>query len=244
MAIVFVRPKREVDQDHSFLLATNIYNNSMLKCSYPVCFFVLLCLTSCQVRLQKASEPWGEAKPQAKVADKNWGNDTGDQIAQASAIPSSKPVVIKSPTPNSNPAMPNNWQIQPPDLSPEAKLSADSIVGLAQTFLGTPYRFGGESPSEGFDCSGLVHYVYGLKGISMKRLANEQFLQGTPIAQAHLQPGDLVFFSTSGKIVDHVGIYAGNRLFIHAPRTGRTVSYDSLDATWYSSRFQGARRIQ
>ena len=117
------------------------------------------------------------------------------------------------------------------------------VVELARKYIGTPYVYGGESPAEGFDCSGLVHYVFGLKGIAMRRLANEQYLQGRSVPSAELQPGDLVFFSTSGKIVDHVGIYAGERLFIHAPRTGRTVSYDSLDAAWYSARYQGARRL-
>lgn len=213
----------------------------MLRCNYSVCLVTLILLSGCQVRLQKASDPWGEPKPQAQIADKGWSDET-TQVAQASAQP--RPVVIKSPAPTKpGAANPGRLQVQPPDLHPEASVSPDSVVALAQNFLGTPYRFGGESPAEGFDCSGLVHYVFGLKGIAMRRLANEQFLQGQPVVQAQLQPGDLVFFSSAGKIVDHVGIYAGNRLFIHAPRTGRTVSYDSLDATWYSTRFQGARRV-
>lgn len=121
--------------------------------------------------------------------------------------------------------------------------NASAFVNRAESLLGIPYQWGGESPVEGFDCSGLVHYVYAQEGIQMPRLANHQFEQGESISRSRLQPGDLVFFSISGSIVDHVGIYAGDERFIHAPRTGRTVSYDRLDSHYFASRYRGARRI-
>ena len=79
--------------------------------------------------------------------------------------------------------------------------------------------------------------------MSLQRTADKQFLQGQDIPSDQLQPGDLVFFSHSGTYVDHVGIYAGDDLFIHAPRTGRTVSYDSLSTGYYQSHFRGAKRF-
>lgn len=119
-----------------------------------------------------------------------------------------------------------------------------SVLEIAERFLGVPYVWGGESPTEGgFDCSGLVQYVFSLKGIAMVRLANEQFLQGQEVTREGLLPGDLVFFSTAGRIVDHVGIYAGEGRFLHAPRTGRVVSYDRLDSAYFSPRFRGGKRI-
>lgn len=213
----------------------------MSRCTFSVLLSSVL-LSACSAHLQKASDPWDQPKPSAQLIAKQWGPDDQPTDKQASAPPVKPQKPALGPGPRSGQGIVPGWQIQPPDLNPEAQ--AGSVIELARQYLGTPYRYGGESPGEGFDCSGLVHYVFGLKGIAMRRLANEQFLQGTPVAQAQMQPGDLVFFSTSGKIVDHVGIYAGNRQFIHAPRTGRTVSYDSLDAAWYSSRFQGARRIK
>lgn len=197
-------------------------------------FFALLAIgllsqTGCAVKLQQASEPWDRPKGHDRVAHGTQPQTTAN-----------KPVQRKP-----EPAGSGSWKLQPPPLprGPVQPPASGSVVELARQYLGTPYVFGGESPAEGFDCSGLVQYVFGLRGVPLHRLANEQFLEGRPVSQADMQPGDLVFFSSSGKIVDHVGIYAGNRLFIHAPRTGRTVSYDSLDENWYSLRFQGARRI-
>ena len=112
------------------------------------------------------------------------------------------------------------------------------VVGIAMQYLGVPYVWGGASPS-GFDCSGLVMYVYAQVGVSLPHLAAGQYNYGTPVSQDQLQPGDLVFFDGLG----HVGIYIGGGQFIHAPHTGDVVKISSLSDPWYAATYVGARRI-
>jgi cell wall-associated NlpC family hydrolase len=111
------------------------------------------------------------------------------------------------------------------------------VVGIAMQYLGVPYVWGGASPS-GFDCSGLVMYVYAQVGVSLPHYTGAQWGMGVPVARSDLQPGDLVFFDGLG----HVGIYIGNGEFIHAPHTGTVVQISSLSG-WYAANYDGARRI-
>jgi cell wall-associated NlpC family hydrolase len=112
------------------------------------------------------------------------------------------------------------------------------VVGIAMRYLGTPYVWGGASPG-GFDCSGLVMYVYAQVGISLPHYTGAQWNVGVPVSRSDLQPGDLVFFDGLG----HVGIYIGGGQFIHAPHTGDVVKISSLGESWYSATYVGARRI-
>jgi cell wall-associated NlpC family hydrolase len=111
------------------------------------------------------------------------------------------------------------------------------VVGIAMRYLGTPYVWGGASPS-GFDCSGFVMYVYAQMGVSLPHSSYAQYGAGVPVSYGDLQAGDLVFFDGLG----HVGIYVGGGMFIHSPHTGDVVKVSSLSG-WYSSSFVGARRI-
>jgi len=113
------------------------------------------------------------------------------------------------------------------------------VVGIAMRYLGIPYRWGGSSPSSGFDCSGFIMYVYAQVGVSLPHNAAMQYGYGTPVSRSQLQPGDLVFFDGLG----HNGIYIGGGQFIHSPHTGDVVKISSLGSAWYSTKFVGARRL-
>ena len=115
-----------------------------------------------------------------------------------------------------------------------------SVVGIAMQYLGVPYKWGGESPA-GFDCSGLVAYVYAQVGVSLPHytVAQWDYPDAVSVPRNQLEPGDLVFFYGLG----HVGIYVGGGNFIHAPHTGSVVRIDSLNEAGYSSEYDGAKRI-
>ena len=122
-------------------------------------------------------------------------------------------------------------------IGPAPPPTHSSVVAIAEQYLGVPYRWGGASPS-GFDCSGLVMYVFAQVGVSLPHSSYAQYGMGSAVSRDQLQPGDLVFFDGLG----HVGIYVGGGSFIHAPHTGDVVRISSLSG-WYSSSYVGARRI-
>jgi len=124
----------------------------------------------------------------------------------------------------------------------EIKTLGDVIVQSAKLQMGTPYRFGGNSPSEGFDCSGLALYSHRINGISIPRRTVEQFKLGKRINRTELNSGDLLFFRTMGQSVSHVGIYMGNDIFIHAPNSRKNVETETLANPYYKKRYLGARR--
>jgi len=140
--------------------------------------------------------------------------------------PSPAPVVI-----GSSAVTPEGVTVAPPSRYGGA-------VGIAMQYLGTPYVWGGSSPG-GFDCSGFVMYVYSQIGVSLPHNAAAQYGYGAPVSRDQLEPGDLVFFDGLG----HVGIYIGGGQFIHSPHTGDVVKISSLDESWYSATFVGARRL-
>lgn len=116
------------------------------------------------------------------------------------------------------------------------------IVKTAKQYIGVPYRWGGESPQTGFDCSGLTMVVYRLNGLDLPRSSRQQWKTGRPVKRSRLERGDLVFFATSGgQRVSHVGIYTGNGNFLHAPRRGRKIEIATLSNTYYKKRYLGAR---
>lgn len=117
-----------------------------------------------------------------------------------------------------------------------------SVVEYAKQFIGTPYVYGGSSPS-GFDCSGFVKYVYNHFGVTLTRTSYSQANEGTYVARADLQPGDLVFFGSAGN-VHHVGIYVSDGNFIHAPKPGKTVRIETLNSGYYNNNYYTARRVR
>ncbi|KPW20148.1 NLP/P60-like protein [Pseudomonas cannabina pv. alisalensis] len=130
----------------------------------------------------------------------------------------------------------------PQILSP----AAEDVLFRALSLVGTPYRWGGNTPDSGFDCSGLIGYVYrDAAGISLPRSTREMIVMGAPnIRREQLQSGDLVFFATSGgSQVSHAGIYVGEGRFVHAPATGGTVKLDSLDKPYWQRAYLNAKRV-
>lgn len=123
-----------------------------------------------------------------------------------------------------------------------ASEKAMTIVNHALQYLGYRYVYGGKAPSTGFDCSGLVYYIFGQNGISMNRVADDQMNQGTPVNTDQLLPGDLLFWGY-GSYADHVGIYIGNGNFVHASNPKSGVKISAMNETYYARKYLGARRI-
>ena len=120
--------------------------------------------------------------------------------------------------------------------------AGNKIVAKAKQYLGVPYKWGGTTPS-GFDCSGFVYYVLRSCGYNVSRTQTTMYAQGTPVAKSNLQPGDLVFFQNTYKAgLSHVGIYVGDGQFIHAPSSGKVVSYSNLYTDYYIAHYYGAVR--
>ena len=122
-------------------------------------------------------------------------------------------------------------------------VSGSQIVKTAKKYLGTPYKWGGTTPS-GFDCSGFVYYVLHSNGIKASRTIATMYKQGTPVKKSELQPGDIVFFQGTYKSgLSHVGIYVGDGKFIHSPHSGEVVSYANLYSDYYVNHYYGACRM-
>jgi hypothetical protein len=124
----------------------------------------------------------------------------------------------------------------------------NAVVSIAMQYLGVPYKWGGAIPKTGFDCSGLVQYVFAQLGVSLPHYAAAQyyFPAGVWVAPSDLEPGDLVFFRGADgtrKAPGHVGIYVGDGYLIDAPHTGSAVRIDSLDEPWFADEWVGAKRI-
>jgi cell wall-associated NlpC family hydrolase len=153
--------------------------------------------------------------------------------ASASPRPTARPRPTAPPKPTPKPAPKPTPKPRPsPQPAPPGPGQATAVT-IAKGYLGVPYVWGGASPS-GFDCSGLVMYVFAKLGISLPHNAAMQFAVCTPVARNALAAGDLVFFGSSPATIHHVGIYVGNGTMIDAPYTGAVVRYDQLSSDFYS----------
>ena len=135
---------------------------------------------------------------------------------------------------------------EPSNPFPIVDGSADDVLISAIGLVGTPYRWGGNTPDSGFDCSGLIGYVYrDAAGIALPRSTREMIVMGSPnVSRDALQSGDLVFFATNGASqVNHAGIYVGEGRFVHAPSTGGTVRLDYLSNNYWQKSYLNAKRV-
>jgi cell wall-associated NlpC family hydrolase len=146
--------------------------------------------------------------------------------APAGIVPA-PPVITSAPIPN----------------APAAPAGSDAIVDTALGYRGVPYVLGGDNPKAGFDCSGLVQYVFAAHAIDVPRTVAEQYRVGVPVKLADLLPGDLVFFSTIGPGPTHVGIAISRDEFVHAPNSKGVVRVEPVDSPYWHDRFVGARRV-
>ncbi len=122
---------------------------------------------------------------------------------------------------------------------------ASELVFNAMGFMGVPYKRGGNSVETGFDCSGFVRAMYEQTvGLVLPRRAEQQAAATQNIDKSELKPGDLVFFNTLKRTFSHVGIYVGEGRFIHSPKPGAEVRVENMEMSYWSKRFDGARRVQ
>lgn len=122
----------------------------------------------------------------------------------------------------------------------------EAAVAQAMLLVNTPYTYGGNTPRGGFDCSGLIQYVFAQITGHARRLPRstaQWAAVSVPVQDEQMQRGDLVFFNTSGAPFSHMGLYVGGEQFVHAPSTGGTVRKVSLDSRYFAARYQGARRV-
>ena len=126
-----------------------------------------------------------------------------------------------------------------------ASALSNEVLMRAISLVGTPYRYGGNSPEGGFDCSGLVDYVFlDAAGLRLPRSTRELIeLDAPEVRRDRLQPGDLVFFNPGGGSASHIGIYVGEDRFVHAPSAGGTVRLDTLQIEYWNQAYKGAKRV-
>ncbi len=131
-----------------------------------------------------------------------------------------------------------------PATTPADPARANAVLMRAISLVGTPYRYGGNTPEAGFDCSGLVNYVFrDMLDLRLPRTSRDLAAwQGPRIDPGRLTTADLVFFGSDGN-VSHVGIYVGEGRFVHAPTTGGTVRLDRVDGPYWRERYSGAKRV-
>lgn len=174
------------------------------------------------------------------------------QVAAAAARPrrltttpqagSAPPRADATEAPSTPPAAPAATVPAAPAAPPAPPANASrgaQVVAIAMRYLGVPYKWGGASPSTGFDCSGLTMYVFAKIGVSLPHYAAAQYAMGVPVSRSQLQAGDLVFFRGLG----HMGMSIGGDKFIHAPQTGDVVKISSLNEPYRVANWVGARRV-
>ncbi|WNW12324.1 C40 family peptidase [Pseudomonas sp. DTU_2021_1001937_2_SI_NGA_ILE_001] len=121
----------------------------------------------------------------------------------------------------------------------------NAVVKRALETVGTPYRWGGNTPGKGLDCSGLVKYAFSdVTNVDLPRTSKDMAAgQGQPVDRKDLKPGDLLFFNIKSRRINHVAIYLGNDRFVHAPRRGKAVTVDSLKKPYWDKNYKVAKRV-
>lgn len=133
---------------------------------------------------------------------------------------------------------------RPASTAIDSDADMNDVAVYALSLSDTPYRYGGNTPESGFDCSGFVRHVYKhTLGLSLPRTSHEMSRVGEPQKTSRLQPGDLVFYNTLHRAYSHVGIYIGEGKFVHSPRAGSSVRVENMNESYWLARYNGARRL-
>lgn len=175
--------------------------------------------------------------------------EPSDLTEQFDALPpslqQSVPTAAEVSVPTSTqPELSSAWFPQLKQAGQSVGAHTNLLISTAMELVGVPYRRGGTNASSGFDCSGFVRNVYAQAlGHELPRIARDQAKVTTKIQKNELQPGDLVFFNTMRRAFSHVGIYVGDGQFIHAPRPGASIRIEHMSTSYWSKRFNGARRV-
>lgn len=127
----------------------------------------------------------------------------------------------------------------------DLSLVSNEVIFRAISLVGTPYRYGGTNPDTGFDCSGLIGFVFNeAAGLRLPRTTRELIdIDARTVDRSDLQAGDLVYFNSRGGRVSHIGIYVGENRFVHAPSSGGVVRIDKLDTPYWTKFYVGAKRL-
>jgi cell wall-associated NlpC family hydrolase len=165
----------------------------------------------------------------------------GAPVASAPKMPPPTPPPTDAPVVEA--PIVSNTPPTAPDRLTAHRYEGRAVAEFALAFRGVPYRFGGADPS-GFDCSGLVQYVFAQYGIYVPRIVEEQWQVGDKIKPTDIKPGDLLFFSTKGPGASHVGIALDSERFVHAPNSTGVVRVEALTSSYWGSHYLGARRVK
>ncbi len=167
----------------------------------------------------------------------------GTAVAAAAPVPGYNQFIQSLDAILAEAVMPVAEEPQNSVLSPTVSGQIALVLASARNLLGQPVVWGGASPSQGFDCSGLIQYVYRQAGVNLPRTADLQFMTGRTVTPANLQPGDLVYFTTYEQGASHVGIYTGGGRFIHTSFAQGRVAVADMSDPYFVNRYYGAKRV-
>jgi len=179
----------------------------------------------------------------AQTVDRSNG-DTNSQLTQSGNALTEPNISLEAPTSRFK-TVTNKLTSSVNSMSASVVGGTESLIDNAMQLIGVRYRWGGNTPQSGLDCSGFVRYVFNdTFGFLLPRKSSQMSKVGLVVGKEELRPGDLVFFNTMRYAFSHVGIYVGDNKFIHAPSKGKSIRVDDMTKVYWEKRYNGARRME